>query len=124
MFIDSFQGLSLLDDPDAWAIMLEWASESIDFPTFDNKMQGFADRYVSSDWSSICNRVFDLSEDGNIAAAVAFVQDQMKSRGLIREKGKRKAEGGEHRPRHKKRPRRTVCFLSMLTFSLAHGNIV
>ncbi|KAH0826000.1 hypothetical protein J3R83DRAFT_7469 [Lanmaoa asiatica] len=99
---------SLLDDPDAWAVVREWASESINFPTFDKKMQDFGDRYVLSDWNSIYNRVFDLSEDGDAAAAVSYVEDQMESRGLVKQKGKRKAGSGEHRPRHKKRARRTV----------------
>ncbi|KAH0826466.1 hypothetical protein J3R83DRAFT_5467 [Lanmaoa asiatica] len=77
------KGRSLLHDPDAWAVVLEWATDAINFPTYQSKMQGFGNRYVSSEWNAICNHIFDLSEDGDATAATAYVEEQQRSRGLL-----------------------------------------
>ncbi|KAG6370385.1 hypothetical protein JVT61DRAFT_12106 [Boletus reticuloceps] len=124
---------SLLHDLDAWAVVLEWAMDAINFPTYQSKMQGFGNRYVPSEWNAICNHIFDLSEDGDAAAATAYVEEQQRSRGLLpphsavgssekeeqssgpvpspavgsNAKGKRKAEDGKRRRKQRKRIRYT-----------------
>lgn len=101
--------------------LCDWASKAINFPTFDCKMQGFGARYISSDWNPICNHVFDLSEDGNIAAATTYIAEQIKSHGLlsppatVKTKGKHKAESSEQDLRCRKWTQKMVCFLFQLT---------
>ena len=64
--------ISLLDSLDAWALMMQWVNDIIDFPTLTRSMEKFGDWYIYVEWGDIMSRVFTLLEedDGRVVAAV------------------------------------------------------
>jgi hypothetical protein len=79
-----------VDDPKAWSFVLQWAEDKITFPTLSDMMTDtFGDQYVPSEWKLIFDRVFALSEDGDTGLAVAFILEEMDSRGVASSSGSR-----------------------------------
>ena len=68
----------MLDSPDAWALMMQWADDIINFPTLTRTMEDtFGDRYIYTEWQGLMSQVFALSEedDSGVAAAVKAAMD-------------------------------------------------
>jgi hypothetical protein len=77
-----------VNDPKAWSFVLQWAEDKITFPTLSDMMTDtFRDQYVPSEWKLIFNRVFTLSEDDDTGLAVAFILEEMDSRGVASSSG-------------------------------------
>ena len=73
----------MLDSPDAWALMIQWADDVINFPTHTQTMEDkFGNRYMYSEWQDLISQVFVLlEEDGHSAAAA--VKAAMDAHGIV-----------------------------------------
>ncbi|KAI6116945.1 hypothetical protein EDD16DRAFT_1701719 [Pisolithus croceorrhizus] len=56
---------SLLKDPAAWRIMMDWAQDKIEYPDFDDKIRGFGAWYIHAEWQPLINAIFVLSDPSN-----------------------------------------------------------
>lgn len=116
---------SLLDDPQAWSLVLQWASDKVEFPQLVELLaHTFGDRYISAEWQDLFNQVFlffdpgeDIEDADRASMAIAAVEAAMVARGVTiaqadpsaaqpstaEGKGKRKATNSPRRSRPKKR---------------------
>ncbi|KAI6097733.1 hypothetical protein EV401DRAFT_1895427 [Pisolithus croceorrhizus] len=75
---------SLLKDPAAWRIMMDWAQDKIEYPNFDNKIRGFGARYIHAEWQPLINAIFALSDPSNedLQPPSSLVEGAMRAHGV------------------------------------------
>ncbi|KAI6133430.1 hypothetical protein EDD16DRAFT_1514564 [Pisolithus croceorrhizus] len=75
---------SLLKDPAAWRIMMDWAQDKIEYPDFDNKIRGFGARYIHAEWQPLINAIFALSDPSNedLQPPSSLVEGAMRAHGV------------------------------------------
>ena len=75
---------SLLQDPTAWQLMMDWAEDKIRYGELDAKMHEYGSRYIHEEWKSLIDEIFVQSEPGvdHTATPSVLVQQAMEVQGV------------------------------------------
>ena len=75
---------SLLQDPTAWRLMMDWAEDKIGYGELDAKMREYGSRYIHEEWKSLIDEIFVQSEPGvdHTATPSVLVQRAMEVQGV------------------------------------------
>lgn len=78
LIISSSGSVSLLNDSNAWTLVMQWAKDMINFPTLMWTIEDmFGNHYIYSEWQDFMSQVFALSkkDDGRAATAAKAAMD-------------------------------------------------
>jgi len=56
---------SLLRDPSAWHLIMDWAEDKIGYPNFDTRVRGLGSPYIHDEWRPLISTIFVSSDPSN-----------------------------------------------------------
>ena len=75
---------SLIKDPSAWQLVMDWAQDKMGYVAFDSKIREFGPQYVHEEWKPLINAIFAASDPHNEEAQLpsALVEEAMRTHGV------------------------------------------
>jgi len=75
---------SLLKDPSAWRLIMDWAEDKIGYPDFDTKIRELRSPYIHGEWKPLIDAIFASSDPSNEDSRPppALVEEAMRTHGV------------------------------------------